>query len=187
MTTSPVPPALLPVARYLDSLAARAPLAELSTLLRNSCVTLDDVRACALFDANHYCRNLVAGGLWYDLLVICWRSGQRSPIHDHAGSSCAFKVLTGVCSETVYKFSPCGQVFPLHTVDQPEGSIVATQDADTHQVSNLQPEGRDLVTLHIYSPPLKAMHTFSLLGEAVRQWHAPQAQETNEVNCDEAI
>lgn len=177
MTLPPIPAALLPIVRYLDLLTGRAPLPELRELLQNSAVTLNDLRECARFDDNHYCRNLVAGGPWYDLLVICWKSGQRSPIHDHAGSSCAFKVLTGVCSETVYAFSANGQVFPRHTVDQQMGAIVATQDDDTHQVSNLQPAGQDLVTLHIYSPPLKSMHLFSILGEAQRAWAAPTAGE----------
>lgn len=186
MTPPSIPTALQPLVSYLDRLTDRAPLAELNARLTDLRVNLDDLRECARFDDHHYCRNLIAGGTWYDLLVICWRSGQRSPIHDHAGSSCAFKVLTGVCSETVYEFAPCGQVVPIHTTRQPAGMIVATQDTDTHQVSNLQPAGQDLVTLHIYSPPLKSMHTFSILGEAARHWRAPSGRE-GEVSEGEAI
>jgi cysteine dioxygenase len=187
--TLAVPPVLLPVVRYLDGLSDRAPLPELHALLEKCPVTLADLQGCAHFDAKHYCRNLVASGEWYSLLVICWRSGQRSPIHDHAGSSCAFKVLQGVCSETAYGFAVCGQVYPLETVDQPEGAIVATQDEDTHQVSNLQPAGQDLVTLHIYSPPLKSMHTFSLYGEGAANWRAPQgtAEQVAQVSEGEGI
>jgi cysteine dioxygenase len=185
MTVASIPTALQPIVRYLDCLTGRAPLPELSMLLKQTDLRLEDLRECARFDDQHYCRNLVSGGPWYDLLVICWRSGQRSPIHDHAGSSCAFKVLTGVCSETVYAFSACGQAYPVETTDQPAGAIVSTQDADTHQVSNLQPAGCDLVTLHIYSPPLKAMHTFSILGEAVRQWRAPQGQGADIIYGDD--
>jgi len=187
MTSPVLPPALEPIVRYLDNLTERAPLDELRTRLRDSRVSLRDLREWMHFDAEHYRRNLVSRGKWYDLLVICWRSGQRSPIHDHAGSSCAFKVMTGICSETVYGFGPCGQVYPLHTLDQAEGAIVATQDSDTHQVSNLQPHDQDLVTLHIYSPPLSAMHAFSLLGEDVRLLQATGAQEAAELNCGEAI
>jgi cysteine dioxygenase len=142
---------------------------------------LDDVRDFVKFDPSRYRRNLVAEGPWYSLLVLCWRSGQRSPIHDHAQSACAFKVLTGVCSETVFGYSACGQVYPLHTEDRPVGSIVATQDADTHQVSNLQPVPRDLVTLHIYAPPLKSMALFSITGELVHPWSAAAELEAYEI------
>lgn len=179
MKTSPptsLPSVLGPLVRYLDQLTERAPLDELSRLLQESRVTLEDLRAFVRYDPMHYRRNLVAEGQWYSLLVLCWHSGQRSPIHDHAQSTCAFKVLTGVCSETVYDFSPCGQVYPLQTTEQRTGVIVATQDADTHQVSNLQPEGRDLVTLHIYSPPLKSMHRFSITGESASEWTEEEYQ-----------
>ena len=47
---------------------------------------------------------------------------------------------------------------------------VSTQDTDTHQVSNLQPGGCNLVTLHIYSPPLKLMQKFSITGESAGVW-----------------
>ena len=170
LTQNSLPPVLGPLVGYLDQLTGRAALDELSRLLKESAVTLEDLRAFARFDSAHYRRNLVAEGPWYNLLVLCWSSGQRSPIHDHAQSACAFKVLTGVCSETAYGFSPCGQVYPLQTVDQPAGAIVATQDSDTHQVSNLQPAGHDLVTLHIYSPPLKLMQKFSITGESAGTW-----------------
>ena len=169
-TQNPVPPVLGPLVRYLDQLTERAQLDELRRLLKESAVTLEDLRAFVRFDPTHYRRNLVAEGPWYSLLVLCWSSGQRSPIHDHAQSVCAFKVLTGVCSETPYGFSPCGQVYPLQTTDQLAGAIVATQDTDTHQVSNLQPGGCNLVTLHIYSPPLKLMQKFSITGESAGVW-----------------
>ncbi len=44
------------------------------------------------------------------------------------------------------------------------GHVCASQDDDTHQVSNLQSQGQNLVTLHIYSPPLRAMQKFSITG-----------------------
>lgn len=173
--TSPaLPPALIPLVGYLDGLQGRADLPELVRLLRNPDITLECLRDFLVFDPKHYRRNIVSQGQWYSLLAICWRSGQRSPIHDHKGSSCCFKVMTGVCSETIYEFGPCGQVVPVKTINRPVASLVASQDEDTHQVSNLQPANQDLVTLHIYSPPLKAMNLFSILGDPAQNWNAPE-------------
>ncbi len=50
------------------------------------------------------------------------------------------------------------------------GESTALQDADIHQVSNLQAEGTDLVTLHIYSPPLLRMDTYSLTDATVGEF-----------------
>ena len=40
--------------------------------------------------------------------------------------------------------------------------MIGSQDTDMHQVSNLQAGSADLVTLHIYSPPLLWMGTYSM-------------------------
>lgn len=171
----PIPAALAPLLSYLNNLSSeRADLAVLQRLLEETRLTLADVTDFLHFEDDCYCRNLVAESPWFNALVLCWKSGQRSPIHDHAQSVCAFKVLEGVCSETSYAFSPCGQVVPVRTKDYLEGEIVASHDSETHQVSNLQPEGQCLVTLHIYSPPLKTMKVFSIMGKTGGEWLAPE-------------
>lgn len=73
--------------------------------------------------------------------------------------------MQGVCTETVFGPSPCGQVVALYSKDLRDGHVTASQNSDTHQVSNLQGDGESLVTLHIYSPPLKAMRKYSITGE----------------------
>ena len=173
MATLAPPRKLRRLIAQLDLLSARAPLERLRALLEEADVTLDDVRDFVVFDDEHYRRNLVALGPWHEILVICWQSGQRSPIHNHAQSTCGLKVLSGVCTETVFDRSPCGQVVARHSTELRAGSITASQDADTHQVSNLQPAGENLVTLHIYSPPLRAMQKFSITGSAVEEWRPP--------------
>lgn len=158
------------IAAYLAGLTARAPIDRLREVLTESGLTLDAVREHVRFEDDCYQRNLVCEGAWHELLVICWRSGQRSPIHNHAGSTCGLVVLQGVCSETVYDFAPCGGVVPLYTRDCGAGHVCATQDGDTHQISNLQKKGADLVTVHIYSPPLRGMQQFSIMGDGVARF-----------------
>lgn len=172
MSPRPVPPRLQPLVDYLDSLDRRASLGRLGELLRASQATLDDVKDFVRFEPTNYQRNLVAIGPWYEILVICWRSGQRSPIHNHAQSTCGLKVLRGTCSETLFAHSPCGQVVALSTNEKHAGEVCASEDDDTHQVSNLQEPGHDLVTLHIYSPPLRAMKKFSITG-GESEWRPP--------------
>ena len=53
------------------------------------------------------------------------------------------------------------------------GDVCASADDDIHQVSNLQAGSADLVTLHIYSPPLLRMEVFSLETAGVREWDDP--------------
>jgi cysteine dioxygenase len=150
---------------YLDGLDGRAPLEELKARLARAHVTCDDVAEFIRFSSRGYMRNLVRAGPWYNLLVLCWKNGQRSPIHDHAGSSCAVRVLRGRATETVFDYSPHGHVWATGSRHHEPGSIIGTQDSDLHQISNLQPGDADLVTLHIYSPPLMWMGTYSLTDQ----------------------
>jgi cysteine dioxygenase len=147
---------------YLDSLDGPAPLDELMERLRECEVEPKDVAEHIRFSQRHYSRNLVQAGTWYHALVLCWRNGQRSPIHDHHGSNCGVRVLKGTMTETLFDFAPNGLVRAVSSRDYSPGSVIGSRDTDMHQVSNLQAGGADLVTLHVYSPPLLNMGTYSL-------------------------
>jgi cysteine dioxygenase len=147
---------------FLDGLQQRAPLERLVSELTALQVDCDALREHMRFSEKQYARNLVREGPWYQLLVLCWKNGQRSPIHDHAGSTCGVRVLRGVMTETTFAFTPNGHVKAVRSRDLAEGEVCGTQDDDLHQVSNLQAGDADLVTLHVYTPPLVVMGTYSM-------------------------
>ena len=161
----------------LDRYTSRIPLAALETWLATTELTLETVRPFLRFDPDHYVRNLMYAGPSYQALVLCWRSGQRSPIHDHRGSSCAVRVISGVATETTFERAANGMIYATGSRQLVAGHTCATQDADVHQISNLQPDGSDLVSLHIYSPPLFRMNMYSLEGAKVRQFFDPVNEE----------
>ena len=85
--------------QYLDGLLGRAPLAELTSELAELDIGCEDVAGFNRFSDQHYTRNLVRSSPWYYALVLCWKNGQRSPIHDHHGSTCGVRVLRGTLTE----------------------------------------------------------------------------------------
>jgi DMSO/TMAO reductase YedYZ molybdopterin-dependent catalytic subunit len=72
------------------------------------------------------------------------------------------RVLRGTATITDFAFAPNGHVKALGSRDCPPGTVIGSQDDDLHQVSNLQASSADLVTLHVYTPPLLRMGTYSL-------------------------
>ncbi len=170
MVAPPCIEKLTSLIEYLDGLTERATIVALVKRLADLDITLDDVADYVRFGDKNYLHNLVREGKWYHLLVICWRSGQRSPIHNHAGSTCGFRILAGVATETKFESSPSTLIKAVSSHDMIADELVATQDSDIHQVSNLQTAGTDLVTLHIYSPPLLRMDTFSLTDQMVGEF-----------------
>jgi cysteine dioxygenase len=165
MTATTGAPRLSDLIAYLDALSGRAPLDELVELLAQTAIDHAELAPHVRFSTQGYARNLVRTGPWYDLLVLCWKNGQRSPIHDHAGSSCAVRVLRGVLTETAFAFAPHGRVKAVGSRDLAAGAVCGGQDFDVHQVSNLQDGDAELVTLHVYSPPLRRMGTYSLTDD----------------------
>jgi cysteine dioxygenase len=171
----PQPP--LPSLADLDTYTDRIPLDVLKAWLERTEVTLETVQPYTKFSSEHYVRNLMYSGTSYQALVICWHSGQRSPIHDHRGSSCAVKVISGTATETIFARAANGMYYATSSRQLAAGDSCASQDSDVHQMSNLQAEGYDLVTLHIYSPPLFRMNMFSLVDAKVVQFFDPVNEE----------
>jgi cysteine dioxygenase len=156
---------LNPLFAYLDRLQGRAALPELTAVMAQLEVDCDDVASSIRFSDRGYARNLMRAGRWYNALVLCWKNGQRSPIHDHKGSSCGVRVLRGTLTETLFEMTPNGHVKATFSRDLLPGSVIGSEDTDIHQISNLQLGDADLVTLHVYSPPLLWMGTYSLTDQ----------------------
>ena len=157
----------------LDRIQGQLPLPAILEWLVAESPTLQDLASYLIFNPARYVRNRVYDGPSYQALVLCWRNGQRSPIHNHRGSHCGVKVLRGVATETVFDRAPNGMIYAVRSRDIPPGHVCASADADVHQISNLQAGGADLVTLHVYSPPLLRMEMFALDSPAVREWDDP--------------
>jgi cysteine dioxygenase len=147
---------------HLDGLSGRPDVERLTEELSTFDVELADLTDYLHFSPATYKRNLVRTGPHYHAWLLCWKNGQRSPIHDHTGSACVVRVLRGTLTETVFEPAPNGHVKAVFSRDVAEGCLLASEDTDIHQVSNLQAGDADLVTLHVYAPPLARMGTYTL-------------------------
>jgi cysteine dioxygenase len=145
---------LVRLIRYMDGLTSRADLQIVNELLREANVERDDMVEACKFSTQHYARNELAKSPWYQLLVICWREGQSSPIHDHFGSGCGVRVVDGIATETIFEPMSSGLVRPVRESHYGKGDVCVNSDSDIHLITNEQ-SNQDLITLHLYSPPLK--------------------------------
>lgn len=147
----------------LEALAARSgaiPPGELAEMLVAAHLTAADVEPWISFEEDLYGRREIACLPHADLLVLSWRSGQLTPIHNHRGSACAFYVVRGISTEINYRETDSGLLAPSSSTRIAAGEVAASFDTDTHQMGNLERPGEDLVTVHCYSPPLTRMEFF---------------------------
>lgn len=119
-----------------------------------------DWREFALFEASYYSRNLVHRTELYELIVLCWNVGQKSPIHDHAQQRCWMAVLEGTVRETIFRARAAGGPLAVSAVRSfPSGSVAYIVDEiGWHRI---EPEGESAaVTLHLYSRPIAECRIF---------------------------
>ena len=157
----------------LDTFDRHVPLDDLTRLMREVDLSLAELEEYIRFSDDRYQRNLVRAGRCFHALVLCWKSGQCSPIHDHRGSSCGVRVLKGEMSETPFARDAEGNLIEGETHVLKESAICGSYDSDIHEVSNRQESGGELITLHIYSPPLLRMGLYERGSRKVEIWHDP--------------
>ena len=142
---------------WLKSFDQRIELDALRARLHDETISSQSLQQYIRFSEQRYARNLLANGPQFYALVMCWRPGQASPIHDHRGASCAVRVIEGVATETSFRRTVDGLVETGVTSMQ-AGEVCGSFDDDIHEIRN---NGvANLVTLHIYSPYLDNINLY---------------------------
>ena len=131
-----------------------------------------EVEPFVRFTDDRYARNLVHRSEKFETLVLCWKPGQRSPIHDHADSLCAVYVHDGVMSNDSYLRTPAGHVRPDVAEDGGRGTVFSIQKDEMHQVSNLD-SSKHLVSIHFYLTPLENFKVYSLMSSKWETYDVP--------------
>jgi cysteine dioxygenase len=125
------------------------------------------------FARDSYARNLVCRTPFFELLVLCWRPGQESTVHDHAGSLNAIRVYSGKLTSRTFRRTrgPSSTAGPVVQIDEervPADARMVGLDRDgIHQLANTSAD--DLVTVHIYAPALTALNVYSTTSAVVER------------------
>ena len=153
---------LAALAAKVSALKSRPALEEVNRWLAAAAVTEDELRPYVSFKEGTYARHRVRLSEFAELLVLCWRPGQRTPIHDHAGSFGAVRVLRGVMWETIFELQGERGLAYARSREWLPGQTTGADVPDIHQLGNPDVSGQDLVTLHLYAPPLTSLNVYKV-------------------------
>ena len=142
------------------ALGRRPTLAEMTAWLTDLQVTDADLRPYVGFKAGTYARHRVFRHEHVELLVLCWQPGQRTPIHDHNGSYGVVRVWSGIMWETTFAMDERRGLFYQTGRDWTAGCVTGADVPDIHQLGNPDVSGQDLITLHLYAPPLGSLNIY---------------------------
>lgn len=160
----------LSLVRLIDVLQGDSSVspARMQDILERLVISAAEIQRYSLFSDKRYARNLVHKTNRFEIMVMCWHAGQRSSIHDHAGSLGGLKILQGELTESLFEKAPNGMIKSLSSVDYESGENRVEDTALIHQISNLQAENGKAISVHIYVPPLVRMNVYSLEDPSVR-------------------
>jgi cysteine dioxygenase len=142
--------------------------ARMQDILDRLVVTAEEVQPHALFSEKRYARNLVYKDREFEIMIMCWKAGQRSSIHDHAGALGGIRILQGELTESLFKKAANGMIKSLSSADYAIEDTRVEETSLIHQISNLQAEEGKTVSVHLYIPPLVRMNVYSLEDPGVR-------------------
>jgi cysteine dioxygenase len=114
-----------------------------------------------------YTRNLIFKSDLFEVLAICWETGQFSQVHNHRDQNCWMSVPIGKLRVQNFRVeardSACGKCKLVATdsyVMDAEHPAAVAPDAPVHQVLNLAEFGQRAVSLHIYSHPYDSCEVY---------------------------
>ena len=155
------------LANKLNSLTAVPSLEQTNRLIQYTDISDDEIEPYLGFKVGNYSRHRVMKNEFVEMLVLCWKPGQRTPIHDHNGSHGAVFVHQGILWETMFDYdTETGLQYRSHR-ELRAGGLTGSELPDIHQLGNPDVSGRDLVTIHIYAPPLGVLKTYKLGSSAI--------------------
>ena len=90
----------------LGSVDSAPGLAQIYEWLEKTEVSTEELQPYSAFKEGNYWRHRVCRNEFVEMLVLCWRPGQRTPIHDHNGSHGGVKIHQGMLWETTFSYDP---------------------------------------------------------------------------------
>jgi cysteine dioxygenase len=136
--------------------------------LQETPVSADSLAPYLTWDRQHYTRNLIDRTLLYELMAICWETGQASSVHNHRDQNCWMAVPIGRLQvenfhlvEQDLQGGRC-RLEPLNTVEMNISEPCAVDPADpVHRVVNPREFQERAVSLHVYSRPFDTCVVYS--------------------------
>jgi cysteine dioxygenase len=156
------PLSLAELAAALSNLRARPTFAELQSLLNRAEVGEAELRPYVKFRPGTYVRTRVLRNEHAEVLVLCWRPGHYTSIHDHNGSYSVIRVLAGRMHETLYDYDRERGLCEGESHAWGPGHVTVADIPDIHRIGNAEGSGQDMITLHCYSPPFDVIRTYKV-------------------------
>ena len=132
---------LTALASHLESQKSPPTLEQIFGWLKNAEISAADLAPYRGFKDGNYWRHLVCRNEFVEMLVLCWRPGQRTPIHDHNGSHGGVRVCEGTMWETTFNYDPVNGLEYKSAREYQTGAVTDALEGAVHLRSEVDVGG----------------------------------------------
>lgn len=162
--------------------------------MRENPVSVASLQPYLYFSSEHYTRNLIHHTPLFDLIAICWESGQMSRIHNHTNQRCWMGIAHGKVQVQNYRLvcqDPTTQFCELAPTDRymidADNPAEVDSEEPIHLVVNPPGFGSRAVTLHIYSRPFDECDVYDLKSKRYETVSLSNTSEGGLLTCSLAV
>ena len=143
----------------LVEILKKSPTEDFVAISKSVKLTANDVASYASWSSEKYTRNCVEINDRFELILLCWEPGQKTPIHDHGGEECWVYFINSEFEEIIYTTSE-SELEEKQSVKVTHGAV--TYMTDFMGVHSLQNVGDTRgYSLHLYAEPIKSCNVFN--------------------------
>lgn len=151
------------IQHFIDRLeilsSSHFPVDQVKALLKSMPFSLESLKPYIFFSDQSYTRNLIFKRPSFEILLLCWTSGQVSPIHGHEGEKCWMRVEQGELEFTNYNVKEFNGKIRIEESTKLTGPVgFVDGPAVIHKVENLT--SKPAMSLHLYARPFSKCDIF---------------------------
>jgi cysteine dioxygenase len=131
-------------------------------------LTKKDFEGKINFSEKKYTRTCLAKNNGFELILLAWTKGQKTPIHNHDGKECFVFALDGDFEEVCYTLDSQSQKMKKENASiLKKGELAYTEENEKefHSIENLS-EGNAL-SIHLYRKPIESCLVYNEQSEEI--------------------
>jgi len=147
-----------PISRLVFKLR-ESEISEFPGIIKAANLKDSDLQAFATWEGQDYTRNCIERNDDFELLLLCWNPGDKTPIHGHGGQKCWVYQISGEIEERRFVNTEDGPVLQYkHKLE--EGQLTYMDDKMGFHVLSNPGEHRSM-SMHIYVKPIDRCRVYN--------------------------
>ena len=130
------------------------------SIAKNMNIPSSDFKKFAHWKDDSYARNCIIKTPEFELILICWKKGDCTPIHGHNEQKCWVYLVEGEMTELRYKSDEECNLTECNKLQMKAGDLTYMHDSmGFHLLQNC--EEKKAMTLHLYMKPVDTCMVFN--------------------------